>query len=71
VGRPAGDIEQGEKQAVAIVEETYLNSYVAHAPMETHTATAIVENARPRCGASTQAPYMAKPMIAQALGFPE
>jgi len=36
-GRPVGDVAEGEKQATAIVEETYLNSYVAHAPMETHT----------------------------------
>jgi isoquinoline 1-oxidoreductase len=70
-GYPTGDIAQGEKQAVAIVEETYLNSYVAHCAMETHTATAIVENGKATVWASTQAPYMAKPMIAQALGFPE
>jgi isoquinoline 1-oxidoreductase len=70
-GHPAGDIAQGEKQAVTIVEQTYLNSYVAHVPMETHTATAIVENGKATVWASTQAPYMAKPMIAQALGFPE
>jgi isoquinoline 1-oxidoreductase len=70
-GHPAGDIAQGEKLAVTIVEETYLNSYVAHAPMETHTATAIVENGKATVWASTQAPYMAKPMIAHALGFPE
>ncbi|MEJ2025833.1 MAG: molybdopterin-dependent oxidoreductase, partial [Deltaproteobacteria bacterium] len=36
----AGDVEVGRKQSAALSEETYLNSYVAHAPMETHTALA-------------------------------
>src|ERR1035438_2139923 len=33
----AGDLAEGAKASSAIVEETYLNSYVAHAPMETHS----------------------------------
>jgi isoquinoline 1-oxidoreductase len=69
-GRPAGDVAEGEKQATAIVEETYLNSYVAHAPLETHTATAVVENGKATVWASTQAPFMLKPQLAQAIGFP-
>jgi isoquinoline 1-oxidoreductase len=69
VGRPAGDLAEGEKLAAAIVEQTYLNSYVAHAPMETHTATAVIENGRATVWASTQAPYMLKPQLAQAIGF--
>ena len=55
-GRPSGDIAEGEKQATAIVEETYLNAYVAHAPIETHTATAVIENGKATVWASTQAP---------------
>ena len=69
-GRPAGDVAEGEKQATAIVEETYLNAYVAHAPIETHTATAVVENGKATVWASTQAPFMLKPQLAQAIGFP-
>jgi isoquinoline 1-oxidoreductase len=69
VGRPAGDLAEGEKLAAAIVEQTYLNSYVAHAPMETHTATAVIENGKATVWASTQAPYMLKPQLAQAIGF--
>ena len=42
----AGDLQMGEKKAATIVEETYLNSYVAHAPMETHTALAHLENGK-------------------------
>jgi isoquinoline 1-oxidoreductase len=71
VGHPAGDIAAGEKQAATIVEKTYLNSYVAHAALETHTATAVVENGKATVWASTQAPFMAKPMVARALGMPD
>ena len=40
--RENGDPAEGEKLAAHIVEETYLNAYVAHAPMETHSAVASV-----------------------------
>jgi isoquinoline 1-oxidoreductase len=69
-GRPEGDVAEGEKLATAVVEETYLNSYVAHAPMETHTATAVIENGKATVWASTQAPFMVKPQLAQAIGMP-
>ena len=65
----SGDLAEGEKASVAIVEETYLNSYVAHAPMETHSATAIVENGKATVWASTQAPFMVRQQVAQALGL--
>jgi isoquinoline 1-oxidoreductase len=51
------------------VEATYLNSYVAHAPMETHSATAIVENGKATVWASTQAPFSVKQQVAQAIGL--
>ena len=38
-----GDIKEGERLSDVVVEETYLNSYVAHATTETHTALAKVE----------------------------
>jgi isoquinoline 1-oxidoreductase len=69
-GRPAGDVAEGEKLAAAIVEETYLNSYVAHSPIETHSATAVIENGKATVWASTQAPFSVKTQVAQALGFP-
>jgi isoquinoline 1-oxidoreductase len=69
-GRPAGDVAEGEKQATAIVEAKYLNSYVAHAALETHTATAVVEDGHATVWASTQAPFMLKPQLAQAIGLP-
>src|SRR5262249_45689176 len=35
-----GDLGAGAKAATAVVEQTYWNDYVAHAPMEPHTALA-------------------------------
>jgi isoquinoline 1-oxidoreductase len=64
-----GDLAVGEKSSAAIVEATYLNSYVAHAPMETHSATAIVENGKATVWASTQAPFSVRQQVAQAIGL--
>ena len=53
------------------MEQTYLNSYVAHAPIETHTATAqIGDNGKVTVWASTQAPFQVKNAVATALGIP-
>jgi isoquinoline 1-oxidoreductase len=65
-----GNLEEGRKQAVKTIETTYLNSYVAHAAMETHTALARVEEGKATVWASTQNPFGAQGEIAQALGFP-
>jgi isoquinoline 1-oxidoreductase len=65
----SGDLAEGEKAAAATVEETYLNSYVAHAPMETHSATATVENGRATVWVSTQAPFSLRQQVAQAIGL--
>jgi len=72
--RPAGgsgDLAAGEKESAAIVEATYLNSYVAHAPIETHSATATIEDGKATVWVSTQAPFMVRGQVAQALGFPQ
>jgi isoquinoline 1-oxidoreductase len=64
-----GDLAEGEKSSAVFVEATYLNSYVAHAPMETHSATAIVENGKATVWASTQAPFSVRQQVAQAIGL--
>jgi nicotinate dehydrogenase subunit B len=64
-----GNVAEGEKLSTAIVDETYLNSYVAHACMETHTAVAAIDNGKVTVWASTQAPFSVKPAVAQALGI--
>lgn len=61
---------EGEKLAEIIVEETYLNSYVAHSPMETHSATAVFENDKLTVWAGTQTPFPVKQQLAQALQLP-
>ena len=65
-----GDLEAGEKLASAVVEHEYLNAYVSHAPIETHTATASIEGGKVTVWASTQAPFSVKTQVAQALGVP-
>jgi nicotinate dehydrogenase subunit B len=64
-----GDIREGERLAREAFEATYLNYYVAHATIETHTALAKVEKDRVTVWASTQRPFGAKEEVAQALGI--
>jgi len=65
-----GDINEGERIAREAFEATYLNQYVAHATIETHTALAKIEKDRVTVWASTQRPFGAKEEVAQALGIP-
>ena len=66
-----GDIGAGEGLADAVIERTYLNSYVAHAPMETHTALANVESDKATVWASTQTPFRLQQQLARVIGIPE
>ena len=70
VADQGGDLESGEKLADVVVEETYLDGYVAHAPIETHTALAKVEGNKATVWVSAQTPFGVKDQVAQALGFP-
>ena len=65
-----GELETGEKLAANLAETTYLNSYVAHAPMEPHAAVAKIEGDKATVWASTQNPFGARDEIARALEFP-
>ena len=65
-----GDLAEGRKLAAKTFEQTYLNSYVAHAAMETHTALAKVEGDKATVWASTQNPFGAQREIAEAIGLP-
>ncbi|MFC1822629.1 molybdopterin cofactor-binding domain-containing protein [Thermodesulfobacteriota bacterium] len=71
IAAEAGNLKTGEKLATAIIEETYLNSYVSHAPMETHTALATIDGNRATVWASTQTPFGTQGLVARALGFPQ
>jgi isoquinoline 1-oxidoreductase len=70
VVKQGGDLGQGEKLAGKKFENTYLNSYVAHAAMETHTATASIEGDKATLWVSTQNPFGVQGQVAEALGFP-
>ncbi|MGH7992002.1 MAG: molybdopterin cofactor-binding domain-containing protein [Limisphaerales bacterium] len=65
-----GDLEAGRKLAEKTVEAAYLDGYVAHSPMETHTALAQIEDGKATVWASTQNPFGAQGEIARALRFP-
>ena len=68
--KQGGDLEEGRKNSSKTAERTYLNSYVAHAAMETHTALAKIEGDKATVWASTQNPFGAQGDIAKAIGFP-
>jgi isoquinoline 1-oxidoreductase len=65
-----GSLEKGEKNSSKKFEESYFQHYVAHAPMETHTALARVEGKKATVWASTQTPFGVKDSVAQALSIP-
>jgi isoquinoline 1-oxidoreductase len=65
-----GNLEEGKKLSSRLFDETYLNCYVAHAPIETHTALAKVDGDRAMVWASSQTPFRAKDEVAQTLGIP-
>ena len=69
-GGQGGDLDAGKKSAVKKFDSTYLNSYVAHSPMEPHAALCQIEGDKATVWASTQNPFGARGDIAQAIGFP-
>ncbi len=64
-----GSVEEGERASTALFEETYLDGYVAHAAMETHTALATFENGKATLWISTQTPFGDQQGVARALGL--
>lgn len=65
----SGSLEEGERLAATLFDLTYLNSYVSHATMETHSAVAKIENGKATVWVSTQAPFMVKTQVSRALGL--
>ncbi|MHC4172653.1 MAG: xanthine dehydrogenase family protein molybdopterin-binding subunit, partial [Planctomycetota bacterium] len=70
VNKEGGDIESGQKLAQDVVEGTYLNSYVSHATIETHTALAQFEGDKVTVWASTQTPFGVQRQLARELSIP-
>jgi len=65
----SGNIATGRNLAAQKFEATYLNHYVAHAPMEPHTAVVQVEGQKATVWASTQTPFWAQQEVARTLGL--
>jgi len=65
-----GNLEEGARLAQVSFDETYFNSYVAHATMETHTALAHVQGDKATVWASSQTPFGLKDEVAAAIGIP-
>jgi nicotinate dehydrogenase subunit B len=63
----SGSLQEGARLAKVSFETSYLNSYVAHAPIETHSAVAAFDGDRVTIWASTQAPFSVKTQVAAAL----
>lgn len=64
-----GDLKTGEAASIHRVEATYLDNYIAHAPMEPHTAVAQWEKGKLTVWASTQAPFLLRSQLCKALGL--
>jgi isoquinoline 1-oxidoreductase len=65
----AGDLAAARQACAQTFETTYYNSYVAHAPIEPHTAVAEVKDGKVTVWSSTQAPFSQQATIARELGL--
>jgi nicotinate dehydrogenase subunit B len=70
IASEGGDLKTGEGRATTLIEESYVNSYVSHAPLETHTTLANIEKGKATVWASTQRPFGVQEEIASTLGLP-
>jgi isoquinoline 1-oxidoreductase len=66
----AGSLDEGRALAAQTFDATYLNQYVAHAPMETHTALAQIDGDKATVWASTQGPNWVQAAVADTLAIP-
>jgi isoquinoline 1-oxidoreductase len=69
VVKSSGDIATGKNNSEFIIESEYHNSYVAHAPMEPHTALGFMEGDKVVVRASTQTPFGTQDGISRELGI--
>jgi nicotinate dehydrogenase subunit B len=64
-----GILTTGRSQSKTVIDSEYYNSYVAHSPMEPHTAVAYMEGDKMIVRGSTQTPFPAQESIAKELGM--
>ncbi|HDS08135.1 MAG TPA: isoquinoline 1-oxidoreductase [Bacteroides sp.] len=63
----SGDLKEGENMSDMVIESEFHDGYVAHAPIEPHTALAHVESNGVTVWASTQSPFGTQDSIAALL----
>ena len=69
VVRTNGDLEVGFRESDKIFESEFHDPYVAHAPVETHTALANIEGDKLTVWAATQTPFGLQDGLVRELGF--
>ncbi len=69
VVRSGGDLENGNWLSSKKFESEFHDGYLAHAPMETHTALANMEGGKVTVWAATQSPFGLQDAIVRELGF--
>ena len=69
VARTAGDIEAGRLRCDKVFKHEYHDPYLAHTPIETHTALARFEGDKLTVWASTQSPFGLQDAIVRELGI--
>jgi len=67
--RNDGDVELAAPQCGSLFEHEYHDPYLAHAPIETHTALANFEDGKVTVWASTQSPFGLQDTIVMELGM--
>jgi len=70
IASTGGNLKTGKKLVSGMLKATYVNSYVAHAPMEPHAAVAEFKGNRITVWASTQTPFRVKQIVAEAVRLP-
>ncbi len=70
VRHEGGNIENGKKESELLFEHEYHDGYKAHASMEPHAATAILENGKLTMWASTQTPFGTRREVSELLDMP-
>lgn len=66
-----GTLGEGKKNSAKLFSSEYHDPYIAHAPIENHTATAVFEGEKLKIWASCQTPYPRKEEVAKLLNMPE
>ena len=66
-----GNVATGKENTTTVFENEYHDGYVAHSPMEPHTAMAYYDGDKMTVYAGTQTPFPAQTNIARILGMEE